>query len=479
MQTLTKFAAMAAFCVFFSFTIFSQSNDATSDVIDSLLTELEKGNPVSGSVIVLGDINFETGKSELTSNASGYIQKIARFLILVPTLDARIEGHADSTGSFAVNTKLSFERAKSVKTSFTNLGVEESRLLIKAHGSERPKASNKTEEGRKANRRVEIALNKRVTKSTAREKDKVVYEQNIIRLKDGSKIGASFVNVDGETVYYRGYTSEELKNIALSLVSSVTYTTGRVSTYDGEKLDVSAQSAEPVQYGEKGTVAFYGLAGYRTLNTQAGFYSIKYTSKNQHDYEDVLQFEGSEGGNSFNAGFEFGNDDLFFQIGYCGVEGAATMRGLYGGFGWVFGGERFQFKPGLMYSGQYARIKMKDFKMPTGDQLNINDSEFIESNIDVSISNRTFSLMPVAIMDVRVYGPWYIRASFALNMPVTNNYVIEFSGNTRAEDTFEREIVSISSLDTFTIDNDDYTNRKFELGGINGIIELGVVLQFE
>ena len=67
-----------------------------------------------------------------------------------------IAGHTDSFGSEGYNYRLSLFRANMVKSFFLGKGIPSHQLKVKAFGSEKPVASNETEEGRAMNRRVEI-----------------------------------------------------------------------------------------------------------------------------------------------------------------------------------------------------------------------------------------------------------------------------------------------------------------------------------
>ncbi|MEC9484143.1 MAG: OmpA family protein, partial [Halomonas sp.] len=69
-----------------------------------------------------------------------------------------IAGHADSTGSDAVNDPLSAERARRVADYLAEQGVDRALLVSRGYGSQRPVAGNDTVEGRRANRRVEVTL---------------------------------------------------------------------------------------------------------------------------------------------------------------------------------------------------------------------------------------------------------------------------------------------------------------------------------
>lgn len=67
-------------------------------------------------------------------------------------------GHTDSTGSDAYNQGLSERRANSVAYYLEGRGVKSARVATRGYGETQPVASNDTEAGRAANRRVEIRI---------------------------------------------------------------------------------------------------------------------------------------------------------------------------------------------------------------------------------------------------------------------------------------------------------------------------------
>ncbi|WP_294238157.1 OmpA family protein [uncultured Sphingomonas sp.] len=69
-----------------------------------------------------------------------------------------VYGHTDSTGSDAYNQRLSEQRAVSVADYLASRGVQPARIGTRGFGKTQPIASNDTEEGRAANRRVEIKI---------------------------------------------------------------------------------------------------------------------------------------------------------------------------------------------------------------------------------------------------------------------------------------------------------------------------------
>jgi outer membrane protein OmpA-like peptidoglycan-associated protein len=67
-------------------------------------------------------------------------------------------GHTDSTGSDAYNQGLSERRAQSVASYLTSRGVQSARIATRGYGESAPIATNATDAGRAANRRVEIKV---------------------------------------------------------------------------------------------------------------------------------------------------------------------------------------------------------------------------------------------------------------------------------------------------------------------------------
>ena len=70
----------------------------------------------------------------------------------------RVEGHTDNEGTEDYNMELSVSRARAVVEYLVGKGVAKERLTYKGYGFTAPKASNRTEEGRAINRRVEFTI---------------------------------------------------------------------------------------------------------------------------------------------------------------------------------------------------------------------------------------------------------------------------------------------------------------------------------
>ena len=77
----------------------------------------------------------------------------------LPASGVQVSGHTDNRGSDALNLKLSEERSEKVGRFLVEVGnIEGKRVSSKGYGKTRPLASNETDEGRAANRRVEILI---------------------------------------------------------------------------------------------------------------------------------------------------------------------------------------------------------------------------------------------------------------------------------------------------------------------------------
>ncbi|HEY8878307.1 MAG TPA: OmpA family protein, partial [Roseateles sp.] len=97
-----------------------------------------------------------TGRADIKPQMRPVLDEVGRNLD--PNVRVTIVGHTDSTGSDAINDPLSRERALSVRDYLSARGVAPSRISVAGRGSHEPVASNDTEAGRAANRRVEIFL---------------------------------------------------------------------------------------------------------------------------------------------------------------------------------------------------------------------------------------------------------------------------------------------------------------------------------
>lgn len=110
------------------------------------------------NLIMPGNITFATSRAEIRSDFYDVLSSVALVLKEYSKTNVRISGHTDSTGSDAVNQKLSEDRANSVRGYLISQQINPSRIDAAGYSSHSPIASNATDAGRQANRRVEIQL---------------------------------------------------------------------------------------------------------------------------------------------------------------------------------------------------------------------------------------------------------------------------------------------------------------------------------
>jgi outer membrane protein OmpA-like peptidoglycan-associated protein len=103
-------------------------------------------------------ILFNSGRTSFKKGVTAQLDNIVSIMNQFPKATFMIEGHTDSTGSAAVNLRVSDKRAKAVYDYFIKNGISADRLTSKGFGKVSPIADNKTRAGRAANRRVEIKV---------------------------------------------------------------------------------------------------------------------------------------------------------------------------------------------------------------------------------------------------------------------------------------------------------------------------------
>jgi outer membrane protein OmpA-like peptidoglycan-associated protein len=111
--------------------------------------------PIKQEFILKG-VHFESGSSKLTPDSFSVLDRVVKSLMAYPEVKVEIRGYTDSVGSWELNLKLSKQRANSVKEYMINSGLMQDRLVAEGYGEADPVESNKTADGRAANRRIEF-----------------------------------------------------------------------------------------------------------------------------------------------------------------------------------------------------------------------------------------------------------------------------------------------------------------------------------
>jgi len=104
------------------------------------------------------DSVFDKNTARINSPGACGLDDLAAMLGKHAETKVKVEAHTDCTRSEEENLVLSETRAAAVKETLVTKGVDGSRITARGWGEAKPAASNATEEGRGANRRVTITL---------------------------------------------------------------------------------------------------------------------------------------------------------------------------------------------------------------------------------------------------------------------------------------------------------------------------------
>ncbi len=116
------------------------------------------------SAVVLNNVFFDFDSDKLKPESYPELRRFAEFVKEHPDLKFEISGHTDSIGTTEYNKDLSLRRAQAVMRFLIKQGCSAKQFVVKGYGSEKPVATNKTEQGRSMNRRVEFRVIGRIEK---------------------------------------------------------------------------------------------------------------------------------------------------------------------------------------------------------------------------------------------------------------------------------------------------------------------------
>lgn len=130
----------------------SQSLDRTEETTD---------DGADLKVSLSSDVLFALNKATLTARARTVLAKAAKLIDTSADTTIEVDGHADSSGTDAVNEPLSRRRAEAVRRALMPLITRDDvTFRARGFGSRRPLYSNSSDEGRRRNRRVTITFAK-------------------------------------------------------------------------------------------------------------------------------------------------------------------------------------------------------------------------------------------------------------------------------------------------------------------------------
>jgi outer membrane protein OmpA-like peptidoglycan-associated protein len=112
-------------------------------------------------LLTLDNLIFARGSDRITESSFEGLDELVAFLEDRPSLVIQLEGHTDFAGNADANMRLSEARVLAVKDYLVKQGVKKSRVLTKAFGGTQPLFTERTDEAKTKNRRVEVRIIKR------------------------------------------------------------------------------------------------------------------------------------------------------------------------------------------------------------------------------------------------------------------------------------------------------------------------------
>lgn len=131
-----------------------QAKEIADDLKDAHVERVGEGIVVIFDSGLLFDFDSYALKSATRQN----LTELAGSMKKYDDTEVKILGHTDSKGSKSYNQNLSEQRANAVESFLAGQGISNGRLGIEGLGETDPIATNKTDEGRQENRRVEIVI---------------------------------------------------------------------------------------------------------------------------------------------------------------------------------------------------------------------------------------------------------------------------------------------------------------------------------
>lgn len=137
----------------------SQKRDLEKNLAQEIQAGQARVEKMSNDVVritMTSQTAFDTNSAQIKPGFNTTMDKLADVVVRYGKTTLTIVGHTDNVGSNKYNQELSQRRALSVAQYFESRRVNPLRLATAGKGEAQPVASNASESGRQANRRVEI-----------------------------------------------------------------------------------------------------------------------------------------------------------------------------------------------------------------------------------------------------------------------------------------------------------------------------------
>jgi outer membrane protein OmpA-like peptidoglycan-associated protein len=131
-----------------------QAKELRLEIPGATIERVGEGIQITFASGLLYDFDSDAIRTEAARN----LQNLATSLKKYPNTELLIVGHTDALGSTAYNQDLSSRRANSASWYLGTQGIASTRMRASGRGELEPVATNETEAGRQANRRIEVAI---------------------------------------------------------------------------------------------------------------------------------------------------------------------------------------------------------------------------------------------------------------------------------------------------------------------------------
>ena len=119
-------------------------------------------------IVIAEQVQFQPNSAEIAAASEGLLRQVADVLLRNPQIEqVEVQGHTDSTGTRALNMKLSQARADAVRAWLVDAGVAPERLTAEGYGPDHPLRPNNTAQNRAKNRRVQFIIKRQAAAEPA------------------------------------------------------------------------------------------------------------------------------------------------------------------------------------------------------------------------------------------------------------------------------------------------------------------------
>ena len=136
-----------------------QDSIAAAELAARQAAELEgRARAARAQEVLTTVVYFDLDSEQLSTESQERLRTKAAILRANPSIQMRVEGHADERGSTEYNIALGQRRAESVRTFLSGYGITDARLSTISYGKERPAMEGSNETAWSRNRRAEFVL---------------------------------------------------------------------------------------------------------------------------------------------------------------------------------------------------------------------------------------------------------------------------------------------------------------------------------